>query len=340
MEPKKIFEIPFPLVAHNEEYFKETYEPFVAKYKDWIHDIYFTYTIDGVGDAMGGSDFSDNKYVIKKVLYLKDKYGVSICPTYNNIFQAPTEELSRAFERALDRFISWGVDIIQVPFVHWLMAYEYHNKYSNLKFKDTVLQRTDTAQDVWLKAKAGFDFINIDRNLLRNEDRLKEIKRAVDKFKIEYGKDIKIVILANELCRGKCELMDEHYMYNINNSSKSYFTDYISCKSCKEWFGGLNERLKITNIMPIKSEFDRLSQYVDVFKMHGRSDEPLWNDTMEIIENYVKGKDVFQLTNNPFQELLSDKSALNQFTQKVRNCKLECWECGYCEELADKILKK
>jgi len=342
MKPKKIFEIPFPNAAHDEKYYVETFEPFVAKYKDWIHDIYFTYTLKGSGDAMGGSNYSANKFVLKKSLELKEKYNIKICPTINNVFEYPSIELGKKFLDGISRLIAMGVDMIQVPFVHWMMIFNLKDRFPEVLFKDTVLQRTYTAQDVWLKAMRGFDIINIDRNLMRDEDTLKRIKKAKNKFLKQYGRDFKVVLLANETCRGKCEIMDEHYMWNaFNNAKTGYFQDPISFKSCSQWFLELEERLKTTNFIPLKEEYDRLLQYVDIIKLHGRGDLPLWEHSMKIIEDYVQGKEIIGVNEKDnLKELAKYPDLMKKFAKVVKNCKIECWDCNACKVFADKIKER
>ena len=340
MEPRKIFEIPFPAEAIKDEYYEKEFEPFVAKYKDWIHDIYFTYVPKGVGDVMGQqSRRKESKIILRRVLDLKDKYGVSICPTFNNIYEQPTYELGKSYDEAINRLVAMGVDIIQVPYVHWIKEWKYKEKFPDVRFKDTVLQRTYFPQEVWLKAESGFDIINIDRNVLRNEDNLKKLVEMKAKFKKEHGRDIEIVILANEKCRGYCEVMDEHYRLN-SVMNHSYFQDPMGCQSCSLWFQKLEQRLKTTDMIPVRSEYDRMLGYVDFIKMHGRSDLPLWESSVDIIEDYVAGKDTIGTKETNFKELLDYPDLLKTFINVTKNCKIECWDCGVCDKIADKIIER
>lgn len=339
MKPKKIFEIPFPNIAHEEKYYKEEFEPFVAKYKDWIHDIYFTYVPKGMGDIMGGQKYKENIFVVRKALELKDKYNLRICPTFNNIFEKPTHELGLKFMENISRLIAMGINMIQVPYVHWIKEWKLKEKFPNVVFKDTVLQRTYFPQEVWLKGESGFDIVNIDRNIMRNEDGLKELKRMKEKFKKVYDRDLELVLLANEKCRGHCEIMDEHYMLN-SVLDHSYFSDAMGCQSCKLWFQELEQRLKTTNFLPLKSEYDRLLEYVDVIKLHGRSDLPLWESSVQIIKDYVSGNEYVGIEGSNFEDLVKYPDLLKTFTRVTKNCKIECWDCKVCEVIAYQIKKR
>jgi len=340
IKPKKIFEIPFPSVASDEKYYNEVFEPFVEKYKDWIHDIYFTYQTSVFdSDAMGGKNFSSNKFVVRKAIQLKEKYGIHVCPTFNNIFVSADMERMKEFEKLLSRLIGMGIDMIQVPFTHWMSLGEYKSRHPNILFKDTVLQRRYFAQDLWQQGEAGYDITNVDRNVMRDEDTLKRIKKMKDKFKKKFNRKLEVVLLANETCKGRCPIMDEHYEWNAKNSGEGYFQDLISAKSCSLWFQYEGDRLRTSNFIPLRSEYDRLLQYVDVIKLHGRADEPLWNSSMRIVEDYVAGKDEIGVEGSGFEFLMKQPKLLKPFLAKTKNCKFECWDCGLCDIIVKKYDK-
>jgi len=339
LKPKKIFEIPFPSAANDDEYFKEVFEPFVAKYKDWIHDIYFTYQTDIFdSDAMGGSAYSKNKYVVRKALLIKQKYGISVCPTFNNVFVSPDSWRMKEFEHLLSRLIAMGVDMIQVPFTHWMLLGEYKAKYPEIQFKDTVLQRRYFAQDLWQQGEAGYDITNVDRNVMRDEDTLKKIKKMKANFKKQFGRELKVSLLANETCKGRCPIMDEHYIWNAKSEeskNEGYFNNLISSKSCSLWFQYESDRLRTSNFIPLKSEYDRFLEYVDIIKLHGRADLPLFEGSMRIVEDYVSGKERVGVEGSNFEYLIEQPKLLDVFLKKTKNCKFECWSCGLCDMIVN-----
>jgi len=339
LKPRKIFEIPFTSAANDEDFYNEVFEPFVAKYKDWIHDIYFTYQTDVFdNDAMGGNAYSKNKHVIRKMLSIKDKYNISVCPTFNNVFVSPDAWRMKEFEYLLSRLIAMGIDMIQVPFTHWMMLGEYKARYPEIQFKDTVLQRRYFAQDLWQQGEAGYDITNVDRNVMRDEDTLKRIKKMKTKFKKKFGRELKVSLLANETCKGRCNIMDEHYMWNAksDDNDEGYFNNIISVKSCSLWFQYESDRLRTSNFIPLRSEYDRYLEYIDVIKLHGRADLPLFEGSMRIIEDYASGKEFVGVDGSNFEYLVKQPKLLKQFLKVTKNCKFECWDCGLCDIIVEK----
>ncbi len=75
----------------------------------------------------------------------------------------------------------------------------------------------------------GFNYINLDRDLMRDHDQLLRIKKAKE-YCAEIGKPVKISLLANEWCWGGCPIMPEHYHYNMERGEDDpqYFNDSIS----------------------------------------------------------------------------------------------------------------
>ena len=60
-------------------------------------------------------------------------------------------------------------------------------------------------------AKRGFNYINLDRDLMRDTDTLKRLVEAKTWIKKNLGKDIHYSLLANEGCLGNCPMMVEHF---------------------------------------------------------------------------------------------------------------------------------
>ena len=57
--------------------------------------------------------------------------------------------------------------------------------------KNTILRDVSSATEIVNLAKYGFDYINIDRDLMRDRDTLLRLKQAKEWIKENFGKDIK-----------------------------------------------------------------------------------------------------------------------------------------------------
>jgi hypothetical protein len=330
----KIFEIPLSTYFHDYNRFKEEFEPFVAEYKDYINDIYFTYNSDVfIDDAMGLFDENKkNEQVLKMMLYIQDNYKVNVCPTFNNIYSDMSDNKLNNFMDTIELLSDMGIKMFQVPYMHWMIN-AIRDRFPDLIFKDTVLQRRYTPQDLWVAGEAGYDYVNVDRNVIRDEDTLINIKKMKSKFRNKFGRDLKIVLLANEACAGRCPVMDEHYMFNSLNKEQ-YFESNISQNTCLKWKQNEVKKLKIANIFPLKSEVDRMLKYVDVIKMHGRGNVGMWYNSVEFITNYVKGNELLIPSGeHMFNKTMVTEDRYKKFISFTKNCKFQCWDCDFCEKI-------
>jgi len=349
---KQIFSIPI-----NPYMTKETTDnvfiPFIKKYKEYIFDLYFTARIPPfTQDAMGAVFTPEqNLQLFQNAMYIQEKTGVKVSATFNNTKVVPTYENLELFMKNLRPLYNAGLRSMTQPHNHWMLSGLLKREFPEMYIKNTVLKEIKTAQMYWDACKAGYDYVNVDRVLLRNEDELKRIKKAQSKFKEQTGKYVPIAILANEGCRGNCPTMTEHY--NINNSSgsnlpgtdKPYFYQKISSFTCPKWrMDDPAYVLKIGNLPPYREDIERILEYVDVIKMHGREGLALQSDTVNFIETYCRENYDGELhdisVRNFIEDLGVDPEKLKQWRKHIRNCKFECWDCSYCDELYKSAKKK
>lgn len=347
---RKIFSIPLNPYTSAED-FEKIFVPFLTKYKDWIYDVYFTARIPPfLQDAMGAV-FKEEQLVqmFQNALALEAKTGVRVSATFNNVNVPPTAENLEIFVNNLKYMYEAGLRSMTQPHNHWMLTNVFKEQFPELQVKNTVLSRVSTAQDFWNACEAGYDYVNIDRILLRDESMLNSIKKAQLKFQQETGKYVPVALLANEGCRGKCPTMNEHY--TINNSSgsrlpgtdKPYFFQDISKNTCPKWrLQDPAYSFKMANIPPYRVDVERILDKVDILKMHGREGFGLLNDTIKFVESYVNGDDELHDISVRLQieDLRVKPGVLKSWREKIRDCKFECWDCQLCDKLVESAQKK
>ena len=155
----------------------------------------------------------------------------------------------------------------------------------------------------------------------------------------EIKKEIHISLLANEGCLGNCPMMVEHFEFNNSREgyAPQYFNDPISRVSCPKWdVDDPSVHLKTANIPPWKEDWDEFIDElgIDVFKMHGREAPSRLFETLDIIKRYAKNDEI--LIDN-FNDYLEDNNLkekpINAWRKKIKNCKFDCWECHYCDDI-------
>jgi hypothetical protein len=329
----KIFSVPLNPKLSEKDFYK--FLDFLKKYKDWIYDIYFTARMPPfVQDAMGDIFIQpeDAFFAIEAALHIQHETGITVSATFNNTTIPPTQQNLDLWIHNFKPLYDNGVRSCTLPHTHWMATGQIKAAFPELFVKNTILRKVTTPREVVALAEAGFDYVNIDRNLMRDRDTLLAIKHAKEKT------GVKIALLANEGCVGGCPMMEEHYEFNntrINNPQ--YFSDPISRVSCPLW-----EKkdpalsMKIANLPPWREDWqdflDNLG--IDVIKMHGReAPSRLW-ESVDIIKRFAAGEDILFET---FEEFLEEtnlvEKPINVWREKIRTCKFECWDCQYCDKI-------
>ena len=329
---QKIFSIPLnPKLAENQ--FKLFYS-FLKEYKDWIYDIYFTcrippFTQDAMGEVfthpMGPSD------AIWNAINLQKDLGIPISATFNNTLVRPTQQNLDLWIKNFAPLYEQGVTNITIPHTHWMLTGQIKKEFPDLFVKNTILWRIREARDIVKLADAGFDYVNLDRMLMRDRDRLARIKEA------KNFSGIKLSLLTNENCLGGCPLMDEHFQFNNSrDSGPQYFHDPISRVSCVKWdVDDPSSFLKNASMPPWREDWaEFLDLGIDVFKMHGRESQGNLFASMQSIKAYADGNELLMDTYNDYMD--EDpvlRKALDSWRKKIKNCKFDCWDCNYCDNL-------
>ena len=337
---KNIFSIPLNPKLSPDQY--EEFIEFVLNYKHLIYDIYFTSRIppfrqDAMGDVFVLDE--DYGYAVEVALKIQEYTGVPVSATFNNIQVPPTQQNLDTFVYNFKPLYDAGVRIATIPHTHWMATGQIQAAFPELFVKNTILRDVRTATEVVNLAKYGFDYINLDRDLMRDRDTLLRLKEAKEWIRENLHKEVKFSLLANEGCVGNCPMMVEHFEFNNNRegASPQYFNDPISRVSCPLWnVEDPSAHLKKANLPPWKADWEEFitDLGIDVFKMHGREAISRLYETMDIIKKWDRDE---ILLNNDFPQYLQETDLLNKpidiWREKIKNCKFDCWECQYCDKI-------
>ena len=333
------FSIPLWPGLSPEEIENELY-PFLEECKDIISDLYFTSRIPPFdNDAMGGIIVpEEKKTVIDNALIISERFNIPLSATFNDITLSPSLKNYQTFIANFRKLYNAGVKIVTIPHTSWL-RFGLKKEFPDLFVKNTILNRVQTAAEVAALFEEGFDYINLDRELMRDERTLKEINEAKIVMSKKLGKKLYTSFLYNESCEGHCPIHQDHYVYNLNRTAAdpSYFGgEFHDISPCiikgqdkVLWY------LKSSSIPSYYSELNRLSNYVDVFKMHGRESKVVLKSTMNIVTQFKRR----ELINDPYRQALSVLPEKDRkiWLKVIRNCKFNCWKCIVCDETAEKI---
>ena len=331
----KIFSLPLNPKLNPSQF--NDYLGFVAKYKDYIYDIYFTSRIapfnqDAMGDVFLMHE-QDSIQCIEAALYIQQTFNIPASATFNNI-NVPSDQ------RYLDLFIKnfrplyeAGIRSATIPHTQWLLTKQIQTEFPDLFIKNTILRKVNRANQVYVLAEAGFHYVNLDRDLMRDRDELVKIMQVKKQFP-----KLKISLLANEGCAGNCPIMEEHYQYNCSRTQNEpqYFNSSIARISCQKWdIEDPAIMLKTANLPPWRDDWlELLDLGIDTFKMHGRESIDRLAESMRIIMRFANSDAI--LFDN-FEEYTKDTNLVDRpidgWRTLIKNCKFDCWDCHYCDKI-------
>ncbi len=299
------------------------------------------FTQDSMGDVFQG-DVRQLYYNAKAIS--EDAGNIPLSATFNNIYVRPDIEQLDLFVKNFGQLYDLGVKTVTLPHTSWLSTGIIQKEFPELKIKNTILRNVTKPNEIVALAKVGFHYINLDRDLMRDREALKKIKKAKE-YCAEIGKPVELSLLANEGCWGGCSMMDEHYHFNNTRTEQTpqYFNDPISTHSCSLWdIEDNSHALKAANLPPWREDWEEfLDLGIDVFKMHGRENGMKLMESMQMIEAWASEH---ELVTGDFKEYMEDlkipDSPIALWREKIKTCGFECWDCNYCEAVVDAHLKK
>jgi hypothetical protein len=342
---KNIFSLPInPKI--NKKFTEETLIPFLIDHKHLIYDLYFTCRIPPFNqDAMG--DIFENDPVrgtTINALWISEKSGIPLSATFNNIWVRPDQKNLNIWIENFKPLYDKGIRIATLPHTTWVSTGQIQKEFPELFIKNTILREVTKANEIVASAEAGFHYINLDRDLMRDREQLERIMDA-KKYCASIDKPVKISLLANEGCWGGCPIMPEHYQFNCTRSGEGpqYFNDTISSVSCSTWeYQDSSASLKMANLPPWRKDWEEFIDLgIDVFKMHGRESMMRLKESMDIIERWNNKENILFPQLDPYMKNLDIKDKpIDIWREKIKTCKFDCWDCHYCESVVDSHIKK
>lgn len=328
-----------------EDFVLNTLIPFLKEYKDYIYDIYFTCRMPPfVQDAMGDVVDGDMRDTSLNALFVSQETGIPLSATFNNIQVPPTQENLDIFIQNFRFLYDAGVRIVTLPHTSWVLTGQLQKKFPELFIKNTILREVTRPNEIVNLAKAGFHYVNLDRDLMRDRDTLLKIKEAKE-YCADIGKPVKISLLANEWCWGGCPIMPEHYHYNMvrEKDDPQYFNTSLSRVSCSSW----DERdpaasLKAATIPPWKKDWEEFIDLgIDVFKMHGRENAMRLMESMDIIKRWAADEEILHPQFNDYIEDVDlEEKPIDIWREKIKTCGFDCWKCNYCDSVVQSRMKR
>lgn len=326
------------------EGFTQKFIPFLEKHKDYIYDVYFTCRIppfaqDAMGDVFISSDWNS---ITENALEIQRNLGIPVSATFNNVHVPPTYANLKIFVEHFRPLYNAGVRIVTLPHTIWMLNGLIQREFPDLKVKNTILRNIQRPNEIVKLAEAGFYYVNLDRDLMRDRDQLMRIKEAKEYIRANINPEFKISLLANEGCWGNCPVQDEHFEYNFSRQTPetpTFFADIISKPTCPRWDAiDPAASLKVANFTPWREDWVEFIEDcgIDVFKMHGReSVSRLW-ETVDLITRFAEKKEILFDNFIPFIKIGDlDNKPINVWRQKIKNCKFDCWKCHYCEDVVN-----
>jgi len=296
-------------------------------------------------DAMGDvfRSVNDAQGAVKNAFYISQETGIPLSATFNNIWVRPDQKNLETFISNFKFLYDNGVRIATIPHTSWVMTGQIQKEYPELKIKNTILREVSKPNEIVSLASAGFYYINLDRDVMRDRellDRLKEVKQ----YCAEKGNPVMLSLLANEHCWGGCPIMPEHYQYNSTrkDNDPQYFNSDISRVSCSRWDEyDAAHSLKEANLPPWREDWEEFLDVIDVFKLHGREDAMRFKESLDLITRWDEGKDILYPEFDTYLTDVKIKDApINIWRNKIKSCKFDCWDCNYCESVVESVLKK
>ena len=234
--------------------------------------------------------------------------------------------------------------MVTLPHTTWVSSGQIQAAFPELFIKNTILREVTKPSEIVSLAEAGFNYINLDRDLMRDRDQLLRIRKAKD-YCAYLGKPVMISMLVNETCWGGCPIMPEHYQYNSTRTKDDpiFFASPISRVSCSTWDVEHPESdLKAANLPPWREDWiEMLDLGIDTFKLHGRESMMRLQESMDLIKRWADEDEYMFPEYKKYQKQLNMKeSPLLKWREKIKTCKFDCWDCNYCEAVVEAHMKK
>ena len=340
---KRVFSLPInPKLS--EEFVVNTFLPFLKEYKEYILDLYFTCRIPPFDQDAMGDTFLSPEALTESACYISNESDIPLSATFNNIWVRPDQKNLDLWIKEFAPIYNSGVRVVTLPHTSWVSTGQIRSAFPDLFIKNTILREVTKPNEIVQLAEAGFNYINLDRDLMRDRDQLLRIQKAKD-YCAYLGKPVMLSMLVNETCWGGCPIMPEHYQYNATRTKEDpiFFASAISRVSCSTWDVEHPESdLKAANLPPWREDWqEMLDLGIDTFKLHGRESMMRLQESMDLIKRWADKDEYMFPEYKKYQTQLKMKnSPLKKWREKIKTCQFECWDCNYCEKVVEAHMKK
>lgn len=316
-----------------------------------IQDINFTHHLDPFLRDAHGVFLTEEENVahFRQMMALQAATGITVSPVFNNIHVPNTRAMLERFVENVRPLHAQGLRSMTVPHVLWLKMGLIQKAFPDMTLKDTVLRRVRTAQEFWNHAEAGYDYVNIDRVLIRDLDELKQIRAAQRKLERTHGKHVVTALLHAEGCLGNCPLIEEHHQHTLMHE---HTTDDI--KTSLEVFrlppeyscyvvGHPTFNFFMSVGLPFfRKDLEEVCEYFDVVKLAGRRTIYSLGDCLTAAETFCSGEDVLAPgVPEEFRALMGREDLapqIDRWRRATRNCRFQCWKCDVCSEILARLV--
>ena len=340
---KRVFSLPInPKLS--EEFVVNTFVPFLKEYREYILDLYFTCRIPPFDQDAMGDCFTVNEALIESACYISNQSDIPLSATFNNIWVRPDQKNLDLWIKEFAPVYNSGVRVVTLPHTSWVSTGQIQAAFPELFIKNTILREVTKPSEIVSLAEAGFNYINLDRDLMRDHEQLIRIRKAKDYCKF-LGKPVMLSMLVNETCWGGCPIMPEHYQYNSTRTKDDpiFFASPISRVSCSTWDIEHPEAdLKQANLPPWRDDWEEMLELgIDTFKLHGRESMMRLQESMDLIKRWADEEEYMFPEYKKYEKQLKMKeSPLKKWRAKIKTCKFDCWDCNYCEAVVEAHMKK
>ena len=340
---KRVFSLPInPKLS--EEFVTNTFLPFLKEYREYILDLYFTCRIPPFDQDAMGDCFTVNEALIESACYISNQSDIPLSATFNNIWVRPDQKNLDLWIKEFAPVYNSGVRVVTLPHTSWVSTGQIQAAFPELFIKNTILREVTKPSEIVSLAEAGFNYINLDRDLMRDHEQLIRIRKAKDYCKF-LGKPVMLSMLVNETCWGGCPIMPEHYQYNSTRTKDDpiFFASPISRVSCSTWDIEHPEAdLKQANLPPWRDDWEEMLELgIDTFKLHGRESMMRLQESMDLIKRWAHEEEsMFPEYKKYEKQLKMKESPLKKWRAKIKTCKFDCWDCNYCEAVVEAHMKK
>ena len=340
---KRVFSLPInPKLS--EEFVTNTFLPFLKEYREYILDLYFTCRIPPFDQDAMGDCFTVNEALIESACYISNQSDIPLSATFNNIWVRPDQKNLDLWIKEFAPVFNSGVRVVTLPHTSWVSTGQIQAAFPELFIKNTILREVTKPSEIVSLAEAGFNYINLDRDLMRDQEQLIRIRKAKDYCKF-LGKPVMLSMLVNETCWGGCPIMPEHYQYNSTRTKDDpiFFASPISRVSCSTWDIEHPEAdLKQANLPPWRDDWEEMLELgIDTFKLHGRESMMRLQESMDLIKRWADNEEYMFPEYKKYEKQLQMKeSPLKKWREKIKTCKFDCWDCNYCEAVVEAHMKK